>query len=290
MRVVLFGYLQKPEVQSDIARLRPLIRKYGDIKELDLAKKHDSSKIAGELALVFGGDGTILRAAQQMGYYQIPTLGINLGRLGFLADLKREEASTVLKELFKNHFTVSEHMMFECVLPSSQTSRTKSSGKQAEQKYLGLNELVVHADPPLHMIEIDLSVDNEPIVTFSGDGLIMSTPIGSTGHNLSAGGPILQQELQAFVITPICAHALTYRPLIDAGERVFTIALHKGSHPAVLSIDGQQQVPLKEGQQVQMRQAPVKFKRVRVPGRTYYSTLREKLEWGAPPRYRTDGK
>jgi NAD+ kinase len=177
-------------------------------------------------------------------------------------------------------------MMFECVIPSSQTSRNKNNGKRAEQKYLGLNELVIHADPPLHMIEIDLSVDNEPIVTFSGDGLILSTPIGSTGHNLSAGGPILQQELQAFVITPICAHALTYRPLIDAGERVFTVALHKGSHPAVLSIDGQQQVPLNEGQQVQMRQAPVKFKRVRVPGRTYYSTLREKLEWGAPPGHR----
>jgi NAD+ kinase len=288
MRVVIFGYLRKPEVQSDIARLRPLIRKYGSIKELDLAQKHDPARIDGDLALVFGGDGTILRAAQQMGYHQIPTLGINLGKLGFLADLKREEAPTVLKQLFENHYSISEHMMFECVVPSRRTSRKKNNGNQPEQTFLGLNELVVHADPPLHMIEIDLSVDNEPIVTFSGDGLILSTPTGSTGHNLSAGGPILQQELQAFVITPICAHALTYRPLIEAGERIFTIALHQGSHPAILSIDGQQQVPLKERQHVLMRQAAVKFKRVRVPGRAYYSTLREKLEWGAPPRYRAD--
>jgi NAD+ kinase len=277
MHILIFGYLRKEEVKQEIAPLRPLLEQFAQITEIDLARRQAEIKRPADLALVFGGDGTILRAAQHMAYEQVPTLGINLGKLGFLADVHREEAPAILTELFQQGFSVSEHMMFECVVENATGSRT----------LLGLNELVVHADPPLHMIEIDLSVDHEEVVTFSGDGLILSTPIGSTGHNLSAGGPILRQELSAFVITPICAHALTYRPLVDGGERVFTISLHPNSHPAILSVDGQQQVPLKPGQRVVMKQAAVKFRRVRVPGRSYYTTLREKLQWGAPPRYRT---
>jgi NAD+ kinase len=279
MRLLVFGYLTKPDVHAALVQLRPLIRANGDVTEVDLAEPPEDLPQA-DLALALGGDGTILRAARQMGYHQVSTLGVNLGKLGFLADISQDEAAKVLPGLFRRDLEVTEHLMFECVVDGPGGPRT----------LLGLNELVVHVDPPLHLVDIDLAIDDEPIAQFSGDGLILSTPIGSTGHSLSAGGPILRQELPAFVVTPICAHALTYRPLVDAAERTFTIRLHAGSHPASLILDGQEHLPITPEHRVTVRQAPVKFRRVRVPGRSYYSTLREKLHWAAPPKYRVGFK
>jgi NAD+ kinase len=280
MRLLIFGYLTKPDVDAALVQLRPLVRQHAQVVEVDLATRLEDWKDPADLALVLGGDGTILRAAHQMGYHQVPTLGINLGKLGFLADINHDEAAQVLTDLFRRGFEVSEHLMFECIVEGPGGTRT----------LLGLNELVVHVDPPLHLVDIDLAIDDEPIAQFSGDGLILSTPIGSTGHNLSAGGPILRQELPAFVITPICAHALTYRPLVDGAERTFSLRLHPESHPASLIIDGQEHLPITHEHRVVVRQAPVKFQRVRVPGRGYYSTLREKLHWAAPPKYRVGFK
>jgi NAD+ kinase len=280
MRFLLFGYLTKPDVAVALAELAPIAACHGEVFEIDLANKKLNAGLQGDLALVLGGDGTILRAAHHMGYQQIPTLGINLGKLGFLADVNLEDAASLLTDLFRNGFAVTEHLMLECTV----------DGPGGQRTLLGLNELVVHVDPPLHLLDIDVAIDDEPIAQFSGDGLILSTPIGSTGHSLSAGGPILRQELPAFVITPICAHALTYRPLVDGAERVFTIRLHAGSHPAALIIDGQEHLPITAEHRIVVRQAPVKFRRVRVPGRSYYSTLREKLHWAAPPKYRVGFK
>jgi len=273
MKIIVFGYLTKPEVHAELEHLRPLLRTCNVVLEIDLGH-HAQQKIPeAELALVLGGDGTILRAAQHMGYQQLPTLGINLGKLGFLADVQQKDAITVLGTLFKKGFEVTDHLMLEC----------KVLGSTGPQTWLGLNEMVVHADPPLHLIHIDLTVDDEPIATFSGDGLIVSTPIGSTGHNLSAGGPILRQELNAFVITPICAHGLTHRPLVDSAERTFGISLHPGSNTGVVSIDGQIQLPITSEHQLTVTAAPVKFRRVKVPNRSYFSTLREKLHWAVQP-------
>ena len=136
------------------------------------------------------------------------------------------------------------------------------------------------------MLDLHLTVDGDAVAQFSGDGLILSTPVGSTGHSLSAGGPILGQELAAFVITPICPHSLTYRPVVDSADKEYTISLGAGSEDAALIVDGQVWVPLKAGQRVLVRRAPVEFQLVKCPGRSYYQTLREKLRWGIPPGYR----
>jgi NAD+ kinase len=129
-------------------------------------------------------------------------------------------------------------------------------------------------------------VDGEPVVQFSGDGLILSTPVGSTAHSLSAGGPILAQELAAFVITPICPHALSHRPVVDTAAKVYTIAMDRDRGPAVLIIDGQVNVPIGSRHRVTVRQAPVTFGLVKVPGRSFFQTLRDKLRWGTQPNYR----
>src|SRR5207302_2496840 len=131
----------------------------------------------------------------------------------------------------RGEYRVTRHLMYECLINGAQT-------------LLGLNEIVIHAGPPFHMIDLDLDVDGERVSRFSGDGLIVSTPIGSTAHSLSAGGPILGQELPAFVITPICPHTLTYRPVVDSADKVYTITMGRGGDQASLIVDGQEPIPL----------------------------------------------
>jgi NAD+ kinase len=213
-----------------------------------------------------------------MGYCQVPVLGVNLVRLGFLADLSPEELCSVFPRVIRGEYRVTEHLMFECSIESPTESKT----------ILGLNEIALQSGPPFHMIQVDLILDGEVVSGYSGDGLIISTPIGSTAHNLSAGGPILGQELSAFVITPICAHSLTSRPVVDSADKVYTIAVRRlqPTASAVLVIDGQEQGQLTAEHRVTVRKAPVSFRLVKVPGHSYYQTLREKLHWGAPPNYR----
>jgi len=154
--------------------------------------------------------------------------------------------------------------------------------------FLGLNEVVVQTGPPFHMIEIDLSIDGDVVSTFRGDGLIVSTPIGSTAHSLSAGGPILGQELHAFVVSPICPHSLTSRPVVESADKEYIIHIRQATS-AWMVVDGQEVVELQTGSKVILRKAPVPFRLVKVPGRTYYRTLRDKLNWGTTPNYRSIG-
>src|SRR5262249_45459019 len=204
---------------------------------------------SADLALVLGGDGAILRAARQMGYRQTPVLGVNLGKLGFLADLSPDDLREVFPRVVQGDYRVTCHLMFECAAEAPGQSQT----------FLGLNDLSVHAGRPFHMIDLDLIVDGETVSRFSGDGLIVSTPVGSTAHSLSAGGPILGQELAAFVITPICPHTLTNRPVVDSADKVYTIALRRTSPGTAVVIDGQETVPLTVEHRVTIRKAPVSF-------------------------------
>lgn len=278
MRILVLGNASRPGVREEADRLIPFLRQHCEIVLVDLEQQKDLSSCEADLTLVLGGDGAILRAARQMGYCQIPVLGVNLGRLGFLADLSPEEMCGVFPRVVRGEYRVTDHVMFECSIESPTETRT----------ILGLNEIALQSGPPFHMIEVDLILDGEVVSGYSGDGLIISTPIGSTAHSLSAGGPILGQELSAFVITPICAHSLTSRPVVDSADKVYTIAVRRlqSNASAVLVIDGQEQGRLTAEHRVTVRKAPVWFRLVKVPGHSNYQTLREKLHWGAPPNYR----
>ena len=278
-RIFVLGNANRPGVRHEAEELLPFLKEHCEVVVFDLLQEQDLSTATADLALVLGGDGAILRAARQMGYRQAPVLGVNLGKLGFLADLRPDELRTCFPVVVCGEYRVTRHLMFECVV---------ERGAQ-RQTFLGLNEVVVQAGPPFHMIDIDLTVDGEVVSCFGGDGLIIGTPVGSTGHSLSAGGPILGQELAAFVITPICPHALTSRPVVDSADKVFTIAVRRGSPGTALIIDGQETVPVTEEHRITVRRAPVHFQLVKVPGRSYYQTLRDKLRWGTPPNYRVDG-
>jgi len=283
MRIFVLGNGQRPGVQEEAERLLPFLRQHAEVVGYDLFQEEDLGCIEADLALVLGGDGSILRAARQMGYCQLPILGVNLGKLGFLADLTPEEVRCCFAAVVGGAFRVSRHVMFECVVTEAGDD---PAAPAASRTFLGLNEVVVHAGPPFHMIDLDLEVDGEAISRFSGDGLILSTPVGSTGHNLSAGGPILGQELAAFVITPICPHSLTSRPVVDSADKVYSIAIRRACAGTALVVDGQELVPVTVAHRVTVRKAPVTFGLVKVPGRSYYQTLRDKLRWGTHPNYR----
>ncbi|MCG8450960.1 MAG: NAD(+)/NADH kinase, partial [Pirellulales bacterium] len=221
--------------------------------------------------VVLGGDGSILRAAHQMGYRQLPVIGVNLGRLGFLADLLPEQLDQVLPRVVQGDYTVVSHLMFEC--------RVDCPGAELPE-YLGLNEAAVLAGPPFAMLDVQLYVDGQLATTYSCDGLIVSTPIGSTAHSLSAGGPILRKNLQAFVISPISPHTLTNRPVVDSADRVYELAVPQPHEGTTLVIDGKPVRRLTCDDRIRIERSRAEFQLIEVRGYGYYRTLREKLGWG----------
>jgi NAD+ kinase len=295
MRIFVLGNALRSGVCEACDRLLPFLRQHAEVVVCDLRQEVDLSAADADLTLVLGGDGAILRAVRQMAYRQVPVLGVNLGRLGFLADLSVEELCENFPQIARGQccYRVTEHLMFECEVAKGDSATPPSETTQppnhlTTRRYLGLNEIALQCGPPFHMIETELIVDGEAVARYSGDGLIVSTPVGSTAHSLSAGGPILGQELAAFVLTPICPHTLTQRPLVDSADKVYTIAVRRAGPGTMLVVDGQEHLPLAVGDQVRVRKAPVSFKLVKLPGRSYYQVLHDKLHWGTQPGYRPE--
>lgn len=250
------------------------LRTVAVIEELD-PKTLDGS----EVAVVLGGDGAIIRACRQFGKRQLPIIGINLGRLGFLADLTPGQFKGRFDEIRTRKFDVTEHLMFQCTM-------TRSNGKSTS--WLGVNEIAVSAEATLQMVEVALSIDGAPVTTYSCDGLIISTPVGSTAHSLSAGGPAIRQDLPVVVVTPICPHTLSNRALVDHADRRYQLELPSARTEVVLVIDGQIRVPFQVGDRVDFEKAEVTFKLARLAGHNYYSVLEKKLGWSGQPRYSAD--
>ncbi len=273
MRVILLGFAGRPGVAQEAERLRPLIERHAQIVGWDLSGQMDLSGVEADLAIVLGGDGSILRAAHQMGSRQLPVLAVNLGRLGFLADIAPDELPAVLCDLDQAGLEphVIEHLMFDCCL-------LRDANVLATR--LGLNEVAVQTGPAFSMIDLDLYIDGELVTTYSCDGLILATPVGSTAHSLSAGGPILRKDLQAFVIAPISPHTLTNRPVVDSADRVYELAVAKAEPGTAVVVDGRVMATVQPHDRVRVQRAEVRFKMIAVAGHSYYRTLREKLGWG----------
>ena len=262
VRTSIIGFLQRqPGVKLSV---------FGSPDELKLGRRQM------DMVVVLGGDGTILRTCRQLGTNQRPILGVNLGRLGFLADLSPSEFQQKFPRILAHGYQVIHHLMFECRL-------LRSDGTQ--EKYLGLNEVSVLAGSALRVLHIHLAINGEPVTTYRCDGLIVSTPVGSTAHSLGAGGPLLRQDLQAFVITPICPHTLTNRPLVDRADCIYTLTAPEFPEGAMLVIDGQIKRPLRPDDRIEIRKAPISFQLARLPDHSYYATLHRKLGWGGQPDF-----
>jgi NAD+ kinase len=270
MRAIVLGFGGRPNVVREAERLRPFIEKYAEIVAMDFTGQVDLSNVDADLTIVLGGDGSILRAAHQMGRRQLPVLAVNLGRLGFLADLTPDELLDFLKSTSLESLQVVEHLMFECSV--------LREGRVLHKRQ-GLNEVAVQNGPPFTLMNVDLYVDLELVTTYSCDGLIICTPVGSTAHSLSAGGPIVRKDLQALVICPISPHSLTHRPVVDSADRVYEMTVINPSPSTSVVLDGTVLCSLEVGDRVRVQRADARFKLVSVPGHTYYRTLREKLGW-----------
>ena len=279
LRLIAIARLAAPRVAAAWTDLSEFLRSSSDVDLVAFGGAQDVQLdgLNADLVVVLGGDGAILRACHALGLRQLPILGINLGRLGFLADLSPAEFKAGFDDIRARRYRVVEHLMFECRLNHADGS---------SETLLGLNEVAVSAAASLRMIDVELTIDEERVTTYSCDGLIVATPVGSTAHSLSAGGPILRQDLQAFVITPICPHTLSNRPVVDRADCVYRLSLPQVPEGAMVAIDGQIRLPLAAGDTIEVRRAPVTFKMAKVPRHSYYATLHNKLGWGGQPRYR----
>lgn len=270
LRALFLGAGDRPNVVEEAHRLRPSIEEHVEILLTDFEGTESLSGTGADLAVVLGGDGSILRAAKQMGHSQLPILGVNLGKLGFLAALSPQELLSVLPQVAAGQCRVLEHLMFNCQI-------VRDGQVIAEQ--LGLNETAVLAGPPFRMLHVDLCVDGELATTYACDGLIVSTPIGSTAHSLSAGGPILRQTLSAFVICPISPHTLTVRPVVDSADRIYEMHVSEPNEGTTAVVDGREVCRLTAADRVRIARAEPTFQLIEVQGRSYYRTLRDKLGW-----------
>ncbi len=271
LSVYLLGASQRRDVLAEAERLRPVIEEHGQIVCTDFTGMVDLSQGEADLAIVLGGDGSILRAARQMGHRQVPVVAINLGKLGFLANMSPAEVPQVLQDFAAGRLQVIEHLMFECTIWRA---------GQVVHRQLGLNETAIRSGAPFPVTDVDLYVDSDLVTTYSGDGLVIGTPVGSTAHCLSAGGPILRKNLQAFVIVPLNPHTLTMRPVVDSADRVYEMAVERPHEETCALVDGRVIWRLQPGDRVRVERSRAQFKMVTEPGHTYYRTLREKLGWG----------
>jgi NAD+ kinase len=279
LNLVIAGSSEVPAVVAEASRLQSSLAKAGHRVTSRLVLQNDWSDgrfhpddgTTADLVLALGGDGTILRTARWMGYEQVPVLGVNLGTLGFLADFSILEMEAVLEDIAGGRFRLVEHLMFE--------TEVIRDGVTIHRE-LGLNETSILAGPPFSMIEICLFVDDEIATTYRSDGLIVSTPVGSTAYNLSAGGPIVRKDLDAFIFTPLSPHTLTNRTVIDSAMRRFELLVPRPNQGSACVVDGRMITSLAAADRVLIRRATPRFTLVETRTHGYYRTLRDKLHWG----------
>lgn len=273
-RIGLVANFEKKEVRTIIPKLQNFCQKKGWKLEKVLVEPRryvGVSKFAFLLAL--GGDGTILKTARYAQPNNLPLLGINLGSLGFLATGEKKNLYPILENVLKGKYTLEERIM----------SAIEVYGREKRIKqFLALNDCVFRNPHSARTINLELKIDGQLITRYLGDGLIISTPTGSTAYNLAAGGPLVSPELPVFILTPICPHSLTLRPLIIPQEGKITIRILSNDSPVLLSLDGQEETNLKIGDQVTIKKAEkgVRFILPKGKEEKYFSLLRMKFKWG----------
>lgn len=224
-----------------------------------------------DMVLVLGGDGTMLNAARLVEERNVPILGVNMGGLGFLTEVSVEHLYPTLEKVFAQDYVLDERLMLR--------ARVHRHGEHVAHATV-LNDVVVSKGTLARMIEIQISIDGQSVTNLRGDGLIVSTPTGSTAYSLSAGGPIIAPSIQALILTPICPHTLTHRPLLVPSGAAVEVTLTSKDEGAMATFDGQVGVAITQGDTVTVRASDHRTQLIRFPDRTYYDVLRRKLKWG----------
>jgi NAD+ kinase len=268
------------EPQEILQELLPLLRQKGCEAFVDAEtatalniKGFSRGEIASlaEIVLVLGGDGTMLSVSRLVAPKGIPILGINLGSLGFITEVNRDEIFSAVDKMLNDGCAIEERMML--------TAAIHRNGKKIAD-YTVLNDVVINKGALARIIDLETNINSRYVTTYKADGLIISTPTGSTAYSLSAGGPILYPTLDSIVVTPICSHTLTNRPIVVPGNSKIEIIIKSLSEDVFLTLDGQVGFSLRMDDVVEISKSPFKTKLLVPIERDYFQVLRTKLKWG----------
>ncbi|MFH1613887.1 MAG: NAD(+)/NADH kinase [Planctomycetota bacterium] len=277
IKLIIFGDPQRPNVAEAVEEFIDFIDQKAQILAncfrgdcaVDLLSQAD-------YAVVFGGDGTILSAARDLSDTDVPVIGINVGKLGFLAEFSVEELKNLFDRVVKKQLVIEKRMILQCTVLRDGKDKFSSTA---------INDVVICAGPPFNMIELKMTVEKQQLAGCVSDGLIISTPTGSTAYNLSCGGPILAANLAAIVITPLSPHSLSFRPIvINAQNFVDVIPVRVNSGTALL-LDGVVSSDVKIGDVIRISRHKGAFLVVNNPLRTQWDALASKLSWAGMPKY-----
>lgn len=281
-RVAVISKPGRPELAGILSRLRQQLSSAG----LDLVIDRESSvhlpdvrhcerseiaACAPEFVIVLGGDGTLLAAARAVSQSGIPILAINLGSLGFLTEVRVEELDAAVQAAITGRCTRDMRTMIAC----EHLRRDTRLGQ-----YAALNDVVITKSAIARLVNVEVRVDDEFVADYQADGVIISTPTGSTAYSLAAGGPVLVPSVDAFIVTPVSPHALTHRPLVVRDSSQISLLVKGNAEDETLTIDGQTPVSVLEGDRIVCRKSERKIELLRLPGRTFFEVLRTKLKWG----------
>lgn len=279
------GIISRPR-RVDVSTIVPPLKKWIEAKGLGaqydqetatslgneaVGKTREALAAESDLLLVLGGDGTLLAAAREAAPHGIPILPINLGSLGFLTSFTLEEMYPALEETLAGHLIASERVMLHAALIRE--------GKALDDQRV-LNEVVINKGALARMIEVKLSIDQDFVCRYRADGLIVATPTGSTAYSLSAGGPIVHPNVESIIVTPICPHTLSDRPLVVGDKCCVEMNLVGPADSVYLTLDGQKGVQMQSGDRVRIFRAKERLKLIQPQRKSYYEILRSKLKWG----------
>jgi len=234
----------------------------------DLGLKNEEIFINSDIIIVLGGDGTLLNIARQSAYYNVPLFGINLGHLGFLTEVEAEEMFPALEKLISGDYEIEKRMMLEATVETDNIQM---------EKMIALNDIGITKGPFSRIIRMGIYINDDYVDLYSADGVVISSPTGSTAYSLSAGGPIVSPDVKVMIITPICPHILHSRPIVVSNEDVVKVEVCQNNNEVMLTVDGQQGYKLKAGDIVTVRQAQCYTSLVKLKDRSFYQVLRKKI-------------
>lgn len=289
MKFALFGNTYQAKKSAHIIRLLSILKQYNsevyinrefyhflvDEQKMDIqaAGVFEGNDFEADMVLSMGGDGTFLKAASHVGNKNIPILGINTGRLGFLADVSPEEMEDTFKDIYNHNYKVEDRSVLQVY----------SGGQPLKGYPCGLNEIAILKRDSSSMITIHTSINGAYLTTYQADGLVIATPTGSTAYSLSIGGPIIVPHSNTIAITPVAPHSLNVRPIVINDDWEITLDVESRSHNFLIAIDGRSET-CREGTRLTIRKADYNIKVVKRPNHVFFHTLRDKMMWGADGR------
>jgi NAD+ kinase len=274
-RVAIIGSPDKPAAREALERAVRWVQAHATVVCSEITFESQRCLAARpDLLIVLGGDGTLIAAVHGLREQQVPIVGVNLGKLGYLADFTIDELEQEGDFLFSGKLPITRRAMIDVCLEGADGRTCRSPA---------VNDCVILAGRPFHMVQLSVAVDGDEVAVVRGDGLIVATPSGSTAHNLAAGGPILEPTGEALILTPICPQALTFRPVVMDARRRITIHLVQANEDTTVVTDGRVLQPGHAGDRVVITRYGADFLLVRNPKHSEWHALRRKLRWGEGP-------